>query len=96
METQHSYCPDGPDTWCKYKQDIINCTNTNYREKCLPPVFRSELLPIFKHLSSTDLLASCSKGLTQTQNEVLNNVADKISVDSGGSRLGIWGLIPSQ
>ena len=38
---------------------------THYREKCLP---------IFKCLSSTDLLASCSKGLTQNQNEALNNV----------------------
>ena len=61
FETQHSYYPDGPNTWCKYKQDIINGTNKYYREKCLPPVFRSEL-------------RRCSKGLTQDQNEALNNV----------------------
>ena len=24
----HHYCPDGPDSWCRFKQDKIN--NTNY------------------------------------------------------------------
>ena len=39
LETQHSYCPDSLDTWCKYKQDIINGTNTLSRKvppSCLP------------------------------------------------------------
>ena len=27
MHIQHSYSPDAPDTWCKYKLDIINGTD---------------------------------------------------------------------
>ena len=73
MEIQHSFCPDGPDTWCKYKLDVVNGSDV-YLRKCLPPVFRDELLPIFRRLSSPELLKSCAKGLTQNQNESLNNV----------------------
>ena len=66
MDIQHSYCPDGPDTWCKYKLDVINGTDVySTNRKCLPPVFRDELLPIFCRLSPSELLKSCAKGLTQ-------------------------------
>ena len=75
IDIQHSYCPDGPDTWCKYKLDVINGTDVySTNRKCLPPVFRDELLPIFCRLSSSELLKSFAKGLTQNQNESLNNV----------------------
>ena len=74
-DIQHSYCPDGPDMWCKYKLDIINDTDVySTNHKCLPPVFRNELLPILCSLSSSELLKSCAKGLTLNQNESLNNV----------------------
>ena len=74
LEEQHSYCPDGPDSWCKQKKDKINRTDTYSRNKCLPSVFREELERIFSRLSSSELLESCCKGLTQNQNESLNNV----------------------
>ena len=74
LDIQHIHCPNGPDKWCKYKQDQMNGTNTYDRTKCLPHVFRKELLQIFKRLSSHKLLQSCTKGLTQNQNEFLNNV----------------------
>ena len=41
LEEQHEYCPDGPETWYKYKRDKIHGTNMYDRGKCLPPVFRS-------------------------------------------------------
>ena len=65
---QHLYCPDGNDSWCKYKKDHAFNTNSYDRTKCLPFVFRKELKPIF------DRLQSCKKGLTQNQNEAVNNV----------------------
>ena len=74
VAAQHSYCPDGKDSWCKYKKDTFFGTNTYDRTKCLPFVFRGELKPIFDRLSSQELLKSCSKGLTQNQNESLNSV----------------------
>ena len=51
LEKQHEYCPDGPETWCKYKHDKMHGTNMYDRGKCLPPVFRSELRHIFERLS---------------------------------------------
>ena len=74
LDAQHSYCPDGEDSWCKYKKDLLHGTTTYDRKKCLPFVFRGELKPIFEWLSSRDLLNSCKQGLTQSQNESLNNV----------------------
>ena len=74
LDDQHLYCPDGPVSWCKYKNDKINHRDNYNRKKCLPYVFRQELVHIFSRLSTSELLNSCSKGLTQNQNESLNNV----------------------
>ena len=43
VESQHSYCPNGDKTWCKYHKDKIFNRNTYDRLKCLPFVFRGEL-----------------------------------------------------
>ena len=71
LEEHHKFCPkEQSTTWCKYHED-----KTKYdRKKCLPEVFRSDLLPIFGRLSSKELLDSFQKGLTLNQNESLNNV----------------------
>ena len=66
---QHLYCPEGSESWCKYKKDLWFGTNTYTRKRCLPFIFRGELKPIFKRLSSNDLLTSCQKDLTQNQND---------------------------
>ena len=74
LTVQHKYCLKGTESWCKYQKDFSLKTKTYDRSKCLPPVFRTELLPIFKRLSNTDLLSQCLRGLTQNQNESLNNI----------------------
>jgi len=74
LTVQHKYCPKGTESWCKYQKDFALKTKTYDRSNCLPPVFRKELLPIFKRLSNTDLLSRCLRGLTQNQNESLNNI----------------------
>eukprot|EP00794_Sanderia_malayensis_P004894 gene4894-5534_t len=74
LATQHKCCSKGKDSWCKYQRDVVLKTNTYDQSKCLPRVFRKELLPLFKRLSSGDLLSRCLKGLTQNQNEAINNV----------------------
>ena len=43
VESQHSYCPNGDKTWCKYHKDKIFNRNIYDRLKCLPFVFRGEL-----------------------------------------------------
>ena len=71
---QHRLCPSGANSWCKYQKDIALQTCTYDHSKCLPTVFRHELKPIFERLSETSLLERCQKGLTQNQNESLNNI----------------------
>ena len=74
LSTQHKYCPEGIGSWCKYQVDISSNTDKYDRTKCLPFIFRGELLPIFNRLSSDKLLDQCQRGLTQNQNESLNNI----------------------
>ena len=74
VERQHRLCPPGPDSWCKYQQDIAANTNTYSRSKCLPSVFRDELKHIFERLSDLNLLQRCQQGFTQNQNEAINNI----------------------
>ena len=51
-------------------------TNTNNydRKKCLPSIFKEKLKHIFDRLSSSEILSTCQRGLTQNQNESLNSV----------------------
>ena len=74
FDAQQSYCPDGEGSWRKYKKYLLHGKTTYDQKKCLPFVFCGELKPIFEWLSSSDLLNSCKQGLTQNQNESLNNV----------------------
>ena len=43
VESQHSYCPNGNKTWCKYHKDKIFNRNIYDRSKCLPFSFLGEL-----------------------------------------------------
>ena len=71
---QHRFCPQGAVSWCQYQKDQANNTNTYNTNKCLPPVFRSQLKPIFTRLSDKTLLERCLKGLTQNANEAINSI----------------------
>ena len=70
---QHKLCPDGENSWCRYKRDVALKTNTYTTAKCLPPIFREELKGLFERLSDKNLLQRCLKGYTQNQNESINN-----------------------
>ena len=74
VESQYSYCPSDDKTWCKYHKDKILNTNIYDRSKYLPFVFPGELHEIFTRLSSPDRLNACQRGLTQNQNESINNM----------------------
>ena len=73
-EIQHQFCPQGKNSWCRFQRDIASNTTTYNQRKCLPAIFRPELKYIFERLSDYELLSRCQKGLTQNQNEALNNV----------------------
>ena len=71
---QHQFYPKTPDSWCKCQRDQMTNTNNYDRKKCLPSVFREKLKHIFDHLSSSEILSTCQRRLTQNQNESLNSV----------------------
>lgn len=68
LEEQHSLCPKGVDSWCRY-----HSSPSSYNENSrLASVFLDELKPIFNALTNDELLKRCLKGLTQNQNEAIN------------------------
>ena len=74
LNEQHQYCPVIPFSWCKYQVDQSNDASFYNQQNCLSPVFCSELHFIFKRLSEDLLWQGCQRGLTQNQNESLNNM----------------------
>ena len=52
-EQQHSLCPDGPSSWCKFKRKDELYDKAKY----LDPVFFEELLPIYQKVGDHDLLS---------------------------------------
>ena len=72
--SRHQFCPKSSDSWCKYQVDQLNNTS-KYKEKPgLPIPLRKKLEPLFRDLSSPELLAKCLHGNTQNNNESLNGV----------------------
>ena len=68
----HVHCPDGKDSWCRFKQDKAANTNTYKPSKGLPMSVIKEVKPVYVRLSQDSLLEQCLHGKTQNQNESLN------------------------
>lgn len=73
-EPQHSYCPEGPDSWCKYQKLKSEGHEDTFVH---PPAFDNDtanlLEPIYEDLSSDDLLERCLGRNTQNNNEAFNH-----------------------
>lgn len=90
---QHDKCPVGVDSWCSWQKSKALGTLSTYEHK--PPmdedVFKA-IKPIYKELSSDELLSRCLGGYTQNQNESFNAVVWSIApktVSSGKTVLDI-------
>ena len=68
LEFQHSNCPKGNNSWCKYWSDRANYHDS----KWIPAVFFDELKPTFACLSAAEVVNRCLTGLTQNHNESAN------------------------
>ncbi len=73
-ETSTGSCPDGPDTWRPYKQDLANKTKLHKPGPGLPDNITALIKPTYARLSDDDLLKKCLDGKTQNQNESLNGM----------------------
>ena len=66
----HSYCPSGKDSWCKYS----SASAKNLPPPRIPVDLAPFLKPVFEDLSKPQLLEKCIDGATQNQNESFNNI----------------------
>ena len=69
----HDHCPDGTDSWCRYKKDRATGTNTFVHGKGLSLEVIKHAKPIFEDLQRDSLLTKCLHGKTQNQNESFNS-----------------------
>ncbi|KAM7282574.1 hypothetical protein ISCGN_002720 [Ixodes scapularis] len=70
----HSKCPEGAESWCKYNRALANSEPPPPHKNPLPDCVRAALEPVFERLSNEDLLARCSEGKTQNASESLHSV----------------------
>ena len=66
----HTLCPSGPDTWCKYNKDPTAYRHNNPMPKAVAVYIK----PVFHRLSKHDLLERCADGYTQNAAESFNNI----------------------
>ena len=72
-QPQHQFCPDGPDTWCKFNQAIFK-GETYHHSKPLPTTVVDVIKPVYERLSSDAVLEGCLGGFTQNNCESLNHL----------------------
>ena len=56
LEIRHQFCPLSSTSWCIYKMDQVNGTNKYVEKPGLPIPLRKRLEPIFRELSTPELL----------------------------------------
>ena len=73
--TQHQYCPQGEDSWCKWRKAEANNELDQFHHKPpLKPEVQDAIKPIFEDLSKDDLLIRCLEAETQNDNKTLNSL----------------------
>lgn len=70
----HSLCPSGASSWCKYNRAQANNEVPPAHKAPLPDAVRAALEPVFARLSDENLLERCSDGKTQNASECLHSV----------------------
>ncbi|XP_071579129.1 uncharacterized protein [Temnothorax nylanderi] len=69
---RHENCPEGADSWCKYRVAQALGTHFNHPPPLHPDIAKN-ILPIYENLSKKDLLERCLGGHTQNANESFNS-----------------------
>ena len=78
---QHQFCPDGEDSWCKFKQDIATGQETYRPYKYpLPEAVFSVVISKIESLAAPNLLETVRNCRTQNPNESIHSL--------------LWALVP--
>ncbi|GFW00490.1 neuroligin-1 [Trichonephila clavipes] len=65
-EPLHSFCPVGPNSWCKYQNQVVEGSVETFRHSNkLPGAVMDVIKPVFNDLSQPKLLQKCLGGLFQ-------------------------------
>ncbi len=73
QKLRHKYCPDGSNSWCKYKRGE-GWTKEDDKPHHLDPVFLDILLPTFQRLGIPSLLLRCISGSCNNPSESINSI----------------------
>ena len=71
---RHQFCPRSENSWCNWQKDRANGTCLYKKKINLPVEIKSLIEPIFRDLSTNELLNKCLHGQTQNANEAFNAV----------------------
>lgn len=78
----HGQCPEGPDSWCKYKKALHEGKKFTENSPGLPDSVIKTVKPSYLELCDKNLLKKCLHGMTQNNNECFNNV--------------LWSVLPKE
>ncbi|GFV48535.1 uncharacterized protein TNCV_5068201 [Trichonephila clavipes] len=78
-EPLHSFCPAGPNSWCKYQNQVVEGSVETFRHSNkLSVAVMDAIKPVFNDLSQPKLLQKCLGGKTQNNNETINSLIWKL------------------
>ena len=91
----HMLCPDGADSWCRFKQNKAKGTSLYKPGPGLPDNIIELVKPIYERLSKDDLLERCLDEKTQNQNKLLNGMIwnrfpKEVFIGSDVLKLGVY------
>ncbi|GFX65550.1 uncharacterized protein TNCV_5082861 [Trichonephila clavipes] len=84
-EPLHSFCPVGPNSWCKYQNQVVEGSVETFRHSNkLPVAVMDAIKPVFNDLSQPKLLQKCLGGKTQNNNQSINSLISKLCLKTLG------------
>ncbi|GFW34427.1 uncharacterized protein TNCV_500451 [Trichonephila clavipes] len=84
-EPLHSFCPVGPNSWCKYQNQVLEGSVETFRHSNkLPVAVMDAIKPVFNDLSQPKLLQKCLGGKTQNNDESINSLIWKLCLKTLG------------
>lgn len=73
-QPEHRFCPTGVSSWCGWQRQKAGADEVYRHHNSLPPAVVDTLKPIYRDLTTPNLLGRCLRGATQNQNESLNGL----------------------
>jgi hypothetical protein len=70
---QHGVCPNGGDSWCKFKNSASSGVAYEHKHS-LPAVVMDAIKPVLRDLAGVDPLKKCFYGKIHNPNESLNSI----------------------